>query len=134
MPTWTPASLCLLTTSALGDVTHVVPLVRTLKAGFPHAKLTWIVGKLEHKLVGDIAALDALPDAPFRAGRRHPRGAAGTHTVGLLSTCEADLDRRQTRTQAGRRHLRSRICCARQGCGTRRLPHLTQGTGRAALR
>ncbi|MGN6312825.1 MAG: glycosyltransferase family 9 protein [Rhodanobacteraceae bacterium] len=53
-----PATLCLLRTSALGDVTHVVPLVRTLQAGFPQTKLTWIVGKLEHKLVGDIAGIE----------------------------------------------------------------------------
>lgn len=49
-----PQSLCLLRTSALGDVTHVVPLVRTLQAAWPATRLTWIVGKLEHKLVGDI--------------------------------------------------------------------------------
>jgi heptosyltransferase I len=49
-----PQSLCLLRTSALGDVTHVVPLVRTLQVAWPQTRLTWIVGKLEHKLVGDI--------------------------------------------------------------------------------
>jgi heptosyltransferase I len=53
-----PATLCLLRTSALGDVTHVVPLLRTLQAGFPQTKLTWIVGKLEHRLVGDIAGVE----------------------------------------------------------------------------
>jgi heptosyltransferase I len=59
-PTSPPATLCLLRTSALGDITHVVPLVRTLQAGFPQTKLTWIVGKLEHKLVGDIAGVEFL--------------------------------------------------------------------------
>ena len=51
-------SLCLLRTSALGDVTHVVPLVRTLQDAWPQTRLTWIVGKLEHKLVGDIAGVE----------------------------------------------------------------------------
>ncbi|TAN03613.1 MAG: glycosyltransferase family 9 protein [Rhodanobacteraceae bacterium] len=51
-------SLCLLRTSALGDVTHVVPLVRTLQATWPTTRLTWIIGKLEHKLVGDIAGVE----------------------------------------------------------------------------
>lgn len=51
-------SLCLLRTSALGDVTHVVPLVRTLQDAWPATRLTWIVGKLERKLVGDIAGID----------------------------------------------------------------------------
>lgn len=54
----TPHHICLLRTSALGDVTHVVPLVRTLKAAWPAARLTWIVGKLEHRLVGDLAGVD----------------------------------------------------------------------------
>lgn len=53
-----PDSLCLLRTSALGDVTHVVPLVRTLQQTWPQTRLTWIIGKLEHRLVGDIAGVE----------------------------------------------------------------------------
>src|SRR5690348_11722359 len=55
-----PESLCLLRTSALGDVTHVVPLVRTLQQAWPQTRLTWIVGKLEHKVVGDIHGVEFL--------------------------------------------------------------------------
>lgn len=51
-------SLCLLRTSALGDVTHVVPLLRTLQQAWPQTRLTWIIGKLEHRLVGDIAGVE----------------------------------------------------------------------------
>jgi ADP-heptose:LPS heptosyltransferase len=54
----TLASICLLRTSAIGDVTHVVPLVRTLQQAWPHIALTWIVGKLERKLVGDLPGVD----------------------------------------------------------------------------
>jgi len=50
----TPASICLLRTSAIGDVTHVVPLVRTLQQAWPEVALTWVIGKLERKLVGDL--------------------------------------------------------------------------------
>jgi heptosyltransferase I len=53
-----PASICLLRTSAIGDVTHVVPLVRTLQQAWPQTSLTWIVGKLERKLVGDLPGVD----------------------------------------------------------------------------
>lgn len=56
--TESPESLCLLRTSALGDVTHVVPLVRTLQAGWPATRLTWIIGTLEHRLVGDIGGVE----------------------------------------------------------------------------
>jgi len=55
-----PQSICLLRTSALGDVTHVVPLVRTLQNAWPRIRITWIVGRLEHKLVGDIAGVEFL--------------------------------------------------------------------------
>ena len=57
-PNSPPESLCLLRTSALGDVTHVVPLVRTLQRALPQTRLTWIVGKLEHRLVGDIDGVE----------------------------------------------------------------------------
>jgi heptosyltransferase I len=53
-----PASICLLRTSAIGDVTHVVPLVRTLQRAWPQTSLTWIVGKLERKLVGDLPGVE----------------------------------------------------------------------------
>jgi heptosyltransferase I len=53
-PLPTPSSVCLLRTSAIGDVTHVVPLVRTLQQALPQTSLTWIIGKLERKLVGDL--------------------------------------------------------------------------------
>lgn len=45
------ASICLLRLSALGDVTHVVPLVRTLRAGLPAASLHWVIGKGERRLL-----------------------------------------------------------------------------------
>ncbi len=55
-----PQSLCLLRTSALGDATHVVPIVHTLQAHWPQTRLTWIIGKLEHKLVGDVAGVEFI--------------------------------------------------------------------------
>ncbi|MGY3039105.1 heptosyltransferase I [Rhodanobacter sp. TND4EL1] len=57
-PNPTTTSICLLRTSAIGDVTHVVPLLRTLQRTVPDAAITWIVGKLERKLVGDLAGVD----------------------------------------------------------------------------
>jgi heptosyltransferase I len=37
-------SLCILRLSALGDATHVVPVVRALQDHLPEAKITWIIG------------------------------------------------------------------------------------------
>lgn len=72
-----PESLCLLRTSALGDVTHVVPLVRTLQTAFPRTRLTWIIGKLEHRLVGDIPGVEfvVFDKAAGRPGIRAVRRA-----------------------------------------------------------
>ncbi|WP_066097906.1 glycosyltransferase family 9 protein [Xanthomonas massiliensis] len=53
-------SLCLLRLSALGDVTHVVPLVRTLRRAWPDGPaLHWVIDKAGHKL------LDGLEDVRF---------------------------------------------------------------------
>ena len=46
-----PLSLCLLRLSALGDVTHVVPLVRTLQKAWPRLRLDWIIDKGGQKLL-----------------------------------------------------------------------------------
>jgi heptosyltransferase I len=54
-----PQSLCLLRLSALGDVTHVLPLVHTLRRAWPEVALTWVIGKGEQKL------LDGLPGVEF---------------------------------------------------------------------
>jgi len=49
-----PESLCILRLSAIGDVTHVLPIVRTLQNVWPSTKITWIIGKAEAALVSDI--------------------------------------------------------------------------------
>ena len=54
-----PRSICLLRLSALGDVTHVLPLVRTLQRAWPESTLTWIIGKVEQRL------LEGLPGVEF---------------------------------------------------------------------
>lgn len=71
------ASICLLRTSAIGDVTHVVPLVRTLQQVWPDTALTWIVGKLERKLVGDLPGVEfvTFDKAAGWAGMRAVRDA-----------------------------------------------------------
>ena len=82
-----PQSLCLLRTSALGDVTHVVPLIRTLQKQVPGTRLTWIVGKLEHKLIGDLPGIEFLifdKNAGWRALRELRRQLAGRRFDALL--------------------------------------------------
>ena len=65
-----PGSLFVLRLSALGDVCHMVPVVQTIRLAWPETRLTWCVGALEHRLVGD------LPGVEFVVLDK-ARGAAG---------------------------------------------------------
>ncbi|WP_254573802.1 glycosyltransferase family 9 protein [Stenotrophomonas acidaminiphila] len=51
--------MCLLRLSALGDVTHVVPLVRTLQQARPGVELHWVIDKAGYRL------LEGLPGVVF---------------------------------------------------------------------
>jgi heptosyltransferase I len=53
-----PTALCVLRLSALGDVCHALPIVRTLQDTWPAASITWIIGKVEHKLLGHLPDID----------------------------------------------------------------------------
>ncbi len=53
-----PRSICLLRLSALGDATHVVPLVRTLHRAWPEVALTWVIGKGEQKLLDGLEGVE----------------------------------------------------------------------------
>lgn len=55
-----PKSICLLRLSALGDVSHVLPMLRTLQAKWPQTSITWIIGKTEYGLVGDLPGVDFI--------------------------------------------------------------------------
>ncbi len=44
-------TICILRLSALGDATHVVPLIRTLQKNLPGVQITWILGVAEAKLM-----------------------------------------------------------------------------------
>lgn len=53
-----PDRLCLLRLSALGDVTHVLPLLHRLRATWPTTRLTWIIGKTEQRLLDGVAGVE----------------------------------------------------------------------------
>ncbi len=55
-----PRSLCILRLSAIGDICHVLPVVRTLQHHWPQTPITWVIGKLEHSLVGDIPGIEFI--------------------------------------------------------------------------
>jgi heptosyltransferase I len=55
-----PGSICILRLSAIGDVCHALPIVRTLQSHWPDTRLTWVIGKTEASLVGDIPGVEFI--------------------------------------------------------------------------
>ena len=65
-PSYPPKTLCLLRLSAIGDVSHMLPVVHTLRHCWPDTKLTWIIGETEAPLV---ERLEGVQFVIFRKGR-----------------------------------------------------------------
>ena len=65
----TPASICVLRMSALGDVVMTVPLLRTLQRAFPTTRLYWIVARPFDALVQGLSGVELIvidkPRGPF---------------------------------------------------------------------
>jgi heptosyltransferase I len=55
-----PESLCILRLSALGDATHTLPVVRALQDNWPTVRITWIIGKLERRLLAGVEDIEFL--------------------------------------------------------------------------
>jgi heptosyltransferase I len=55
-----PRDVCLLRLSAIGDTCHAAAALRALQAAWPQTRFTWIIGKLEAKLMTAI-----IPAAEF---------------------------------------------------------------------
>ncbi len=43
--------ICILRLSAIGDVTHVIPVVRAMQQKWPGLEITWVCGKFEYKFL-----------------------------------------------------------------------------------
>src|ERR1700729_1591380 len=55
-----PQHVCLLRLSAIGDTCHAVAALRAFQAAWPETRFTWIIGKVEAKLMTEI-----LPEIEF---------------------------------------------------------------------
>ena len=60
VPVTPPKSLCLLRLSALGDVCHVVPIVRTLQRAWPQTAITWVIGRAEARLMSLLPGVEFI--------------------------------------------------------------------------
>ena len=53
-------SLCILRLSALGDITHTLPVFHTIRHAWPNTKITWVIGKDEYRLVKGIKDVEFI--------------------------------------------------------------------------
>ena len=52
-----PDSICILRLSAIGDVTHVIPVINAIKKQWPAVRITWICGAVEYKLLSHLPGI-----------------------------------------------------------------------------
>ena len=55
-----PANLCILRLSAIGDVTHILPVIATLQQQWPDTRITWIIGAVEYELVRSLSGVEFI--------------------------------------------------------------------------
>jgi heptosyltransferase I len=55
-----PASICIVRLSAIGDTCHMVPIIRTIQSAWPECKITWVIGRIEAKLMSLLPGIEFL--------------------------------------------------------------------------
>jgi heptosyltransferase I len=55
-----PEDVCIVRLSAIGDTCHALAVVRRLQDNWPDARITWIIGRTEAGLMGDIADVEFI--------------------------------------------------------------------------
>lgn len=55
-----PESICLIRLSHIGDTCHALAVVRAIQDNWPATRLTWIIGKIEEELMGDIPGIEFI--------------------------------------------------------------------------
>jgi heptosyltransferase I len=56
-----PRDICILRLSAIGDTCHTVPVIRALQRAWPDCRITWIIGRVESKLMSLVPGVELLP-------------------------------------------------------------------------
>ncbi len=80
-------NICLLRLSAIGDVTHALCAVRQIQDQRPDARITWIVGRVEHTLLEGLNGVDFVifdKSAGFSAFRELRRSMRSQRFDALL--------------------------------------------------
>ncbi len=82
-----PNSICILRLSALGDATHVLPVISAISKFWPQTKITWILGSLEYQLLKHLPGIEFIifdKKHSFRSYRKLKRKLRGRRFDVLL--------------------------------------------------
>jgi heptosyltransferase I len=81
-----PRTLCILRLSAIGDATHVVPIVRTIQHAWPETRITWVIGRPESRLLSLLPGVEfiIIDKRSLRAGARTLRSALRGRSFDVL--------------------------------------------------
>jgi heptosyltransferase I len=55
-----PENICVLRLSAIGDTCHALAVIRNLQDNWPDTRITWLIGKTEASLMGDIGDIEFI--------------------------------------------------------------------------
>ena len=53
-------NICVLRTSSLGDICHMLPFIYTLQKEYPNAKISWVIGENEANFIGEIDGVEFI--------------------------------------------------------------------------
>ncbi len=53
-------NICILRTSSLGDICHMLPFIFTVRKEYPNAKISWVIGKNEADFLGNINGIQFI--------------------------------------------------------------------------
>ena len=53
-------NICVLRTSSLGDICHMLPFIFTIRKEYPNAKISWVIGKNEADFLGNINGIQFI--------------------------------------------------------------------------
>lgn len=88
-----PQNICLIRLSAIGDTCHALAVARNLADNWPNAHITWVIGKIEASLVGDIPDIEFIifDKSKGREAYRDIRGAMRGRSFDVALCMHASL-------------------------------------------
>ena len=88
-----PNTICVVRLSAIGDTCHALAVVRRIQDNWPDAKITWIIGRTEALLLGDIPDIEFIifDKSKGRQAYREVRAALGERQFDIALCMHASM-------------------------------------------